>query len=121
VGLRSGFTRARPIDRRLTLWLGSLAALAALNVGLWLWIARSASLRTPYAETQLLLSGIYVGVCDFRSLFPRVDLERRCLWDTWLFRHPARPDSRYHRRAVLRLAVRIVRAPAVGHHRHAAA
>src|SRR5262249_12025794 len=34
--------------------------------------------------TQLLLSGVYVGVCAFRSLFPRVDLERVCLWDTWL-------------------------------------
>jgi hypothetical protein len=47
-------------------------------------IARSASLRTPYVEAQLLLSGVYVGVCGFRSLFPRVDLERVCLWDTWL-------------------------------------
>ena len=27
---------------------------------------------------------MYVGVCGYRSLFPRVDLERRCLWDTWL-------------------------------------
>ena len=74
----------KAIDRRLTLWLGSLAALAAFNVGLWVWIARSSSGRTPYFETQLLLSGVYVGVCGFRSLFPRVDLERRCLWDTWL-------------------------------------
>ena len=23
-------------------------------------------------------------MCGFRSLFPRVDLERVCLWDTWL-------------------------------------
>src|ERR1700752_64598 len=74
----------RPTDRRLTLWIGSVAALAAFNVGLWIWIARSASLRSPYGEAQLLLSGIYVGVCGFRSLFPRVDLERVCLWDTWL-------------------------------------
>ena len=73
-----------PIDRKLTLWLGSLAALAAFNLGLWIWIARSASPRTSYTETQLLLSGVYVGVCGFRSLFPRVDLERLCLWDTWL-------------------------------------
>ncbi len=82
--LRPGVALVRPIDRRLSLWLGSLAALAAFNVGLWIWMARSASLRTPYAETQLLLSGVYVGVCGFRSLFPRVDLERVCLWDTWL-------------------------------------
>jgi hypothetical protein len=65
-------------------WLGSLAALAALNVGFWIWIARSPSAGTQYAQTQLLLSGVYVGVCGFRSLFPRIDLERMCLWDTWL-------------------------------------
>src|SRR5262245_12890121 len=74
----------RSIEQELTLWVGSLAALAALNIALWIWIARSMSLRTPYAETQLLLSGVYVGVCGFRSLFPRIDLERVCLWDTWL-------------------------------------
>jgi hypothetical protein len=83
VHLRPGFI-AKPIDPKLTFWLGSIAALAAFNIGLWIWIARSAPLHTPYAETQLLLSGIYVGVCGFRSLFPRVDLERVCLWDTWL-------------------------------------
>jgi len=84
VRLHSRFIRVRSIDQKVTLWIGSLGALAALNLGLWIWIARSASLRTPYAETQLLLSGVYVGVCGFRSLFPRVDLERVCLWDTWL-------------------------------------
>jgi hypothetical protein len=84
VRLRPGCITARPIEPKLTLWLGSLAALTALNVGLWIWIARSASLRTPYGETQLVLSGVYVGVCGFRSLFPRVDVERVCVWDTWL-------------------------------------
>jgi len=84
VHLRSVSNLAKLPDSKVTLWLGSLAALAAVNIGLWIWIARSASPRTPYVETQLLLSGIYVGVCGFRSLFPRVDLERVCLWDTWL-------------------------------------
>ena len=82
--LRSGFILAKPIDRRLRLWLGSLVALAVFNAGLWIWIVCSVSLRTPYAETQLVLSGVYAGVCAFRSFFPRVDLERVCLWDTWL-------------------------------------
>lgn len=77
-------SRVAPIDPRLTLWVGCLAVLAALNVGLWIWVARSISLSAPYAAAQLLLSGIYVGVCGFRSLFPRVDLERVCLWDSWL-------------------------------------
>ena len=76
--------RSTSIDQKLTLWLCSLAALTAFNVGLWIWIARSAPLSKPYVMTQLLLSGVYVGVCGFRSLFPRVDLERRCLWDSWL-------------------------------------
>jgi hypothetical protein len=75
---------ARTPDWRLNIWLASLGALTAFNVGLWIWIAQSASPRTPYVETQLLLSGVYVGVCGFRSLYPRVDLERVCLWDTWL-------------------------------------
>src|SRR5262245_34427830 len=82
--LLNGFIFPARIDRKLTIWLGSIVALAAFNVGLWIWIARSAAMRTPYAETQLLLSGVYVGVCGFRSLFPRVDLERVCVWDTWL-------------------------------------
>jgi hypothetical protein len=84
VRLRSGFILVWPTDRKLSLWLGSLVALAALNFGLWIWIARSVSLNSPYTEAQLLLSGVYVAVCGFRSLFPRVDLERVCLWDTWL-------------------------------------
>src|SRR5262245_31769202 len=84
IRLLSRFISVASFDGKLALWLWSIAALAAFNVGLWIWIARSAALRTPYAETQLLLSGVYVGVCGFRSLFPRVDLERVCLWDTWL-------------------------------------
>src|SRR5262245_24177749 len=48
VYLRSGFVLAAAIDRKLMLWLGSLAALTAFNVTLWIWIARSVSLHTPY-------------------------------------------------------------------------
>jgi hypothetical protein len=36
VRLRSGFNLAQPIDPKLTLWAGSLVALAAFNVGLWI-------------------------------------------------------------------------------------
>jgi hypothetical protein len=84
VHLRSDCAIDEPVDLRLRCWLGSLAALTALNVCVWVWLARFAAPRTPYAEAQLLLSGVYVLVCGFRSLFPRVDLERVCLWDTWL-------------------------------------
>jgi hypothetical protein len=43
VRLRSGFILARPVDPKLTFWLASIAGLAALNIGLWIWIAHSAS------------------------------------------------------------------------------
>ena len=76
MGLPAGGAPIKSIEPKLILWLSSLAALAAFNVGLWIWIARSASTHSPYAQLQFLLSGVYVGVCGFRSLFPRVDLER---------------------------------------------
>src|SRR6516162_5138560 len=36
------------------------------------------------AEPLALLSAVYVLVCAFRSVLPRADVERICLFDTWL-------------------------------------
>jgi len=84
VSLRPCHIWGQRLDLKVALWLGSLAVLTAFNVGLWVSVARSVSPSTPYAQAQLLLSAVYVGICGFRSLFPRVDLERICLWDSWL-------------------------------------
>src|SRR5262245_23895908 len=84
VHLPSRSIAAASLHPKLVVWLGSLAVLMVFNIGLWISIARFGPMRTPYVETQLLLSGVYVGVCGFRSIYPRVDLERVCLWDTWL-------------------------------------
>jgi hypothetical protein len=35
-----------------------------------------------YQRLQLCLSGIYVLVCAYRSVLPRIDLERYCLFDS---------------------------------------
>jgi hypothetical protein len=35
-----------------------------------------------FSYSQPILSGIYVMVCAFRSFYPRIDLERYCLFDT---------------------------------------
>jgi hypothetical protein len=35
-----------------------------------------------YVARQLLLSGIFAAACAFRSILPRVDLERQCLWNS---------------------------------------
>ena len=57
-----------------------LSAASVLNIALWGSIAWSLRERSdPYVIAQLALSGIFVAACAFRSTFPRVDLERRCL------------------------------------------
>ena len=37
-----------------------------------------------YQRYHLMLSGVYVFACAYRSFLPRIDLERYCLWDTML-------------------------------------
>jgi hypothetical protein len=39
---------------------------------------------TPGTELMLLLSAAYVFGCAFRSFLPRADVQRICLFDTWL-------------------------------------
>jgi hypothetical protein len=63
-------------------WWAGLCAVSLLNAVLWWWVAELDRPASPYRSAQLVLSGIYVAVCGFRSFFPRIDLERRCLWDT---------------------------------------
>lgn len=66
--------------RKLRLWRAALAAVACVNIGVWL------SLRATdeYGRRQLFLSGLFTFVCAFRSFLPRVDLERFVLTDSWL-------------------------------------
>src|SRR5215471_2355060 len=70
-------------DTRTFRWWSALYLVSAANVILWGYVAflkRGAS--DAYVLEQLGLSGVFVLVCAFRSAFPRVDLERRCLWNT---------------------------------------
>jgi hypothetical protein len=73
-------------------WWLALCVIGVLNPGIWLlalrWLRRSAgSMRhADYLarRRQLWLSGIYVAGCSFRSFLPRADVQRICLFDTWL-------------------------------------
>ena len=76
------FRRLAGDDRKTVLWWGGLCAASLFNIGVWLGVAWVERPHTEYRLWQLMLSGIYVSVCAFRSIFPRVDLERLCLWDT---------------------------------------
>lgn len=68
-------------DARVLSWWRALRGLAVLNIGLWLVVLNVAPVSGFHAHLQLALSGVYVLVCAYRSLFPRVDLERLVVVD----------------------------------------
>ena len=65
-------------------WWRALCALAALNVCLWLAVWHFGSVSGVHGSLQLALSAVYVLVCAYRSVLPRVDLERLVVVDTRL-------------------------------------
>jgi hypothetical protein len=61
------------------------------NIAVWFWLYRqlheqpAGSLgSTSGIELMLLLCAAYVFGCAFRSFLPRADIQRICLFDTWL-------------------------------------
>lgn len=84
---RLRFPRAAPFgacaDPRTRRWWTILFTTSLLNVALWCLVAWSVqSASDTHVRPQLALSAIFVAACAFRSSFPRVDLERRCLWNS---------------------------------------
>ena len=75
----------------VAVWWGFLVGAGGVNVALLLWLRarfRKAAIgRRPgilAVDLLLLLSAAYVFGCAFRSLLPRADVQRICLFDTWL-------------------------------------
>jgi hypothetical protein len=71
-------------ESRAIWWWRALCALAATNVCLWLIIWNYGPIADPYCAVQIVLSGVYVFVCAYRSVLPRVDLERLVVVDSRL-------------------------------------
>src|SRR6201995_1491263 len=68
-------------------WWAMLTLVSGVNIAAWVLMYRElhdASGRVPGMEIMLLLSAAYVFGCAFRSLLPRADVQRICLFDTWL-------------------------------------
>jgi hypothetical protein len=70
-------------------WWAMLTLVSGVNITVWILMYRQlhdagASGRVPGMEIMLLLSAAYVFGCAFRSLLPRADVQRICLFDTWL-------------------------------------
>jgi hypothetical protein len=75
----------------VAVWWAFLVAVSAANVALWFVLhrrfrARSLNLQLGIfrIELMILLCAAYVFGCAFRSVLPRADVQRICLFDTWL-------------------------------------
>jgi len=75
----------------LAWWWGLLAVVSGTNIAVWFLLCRylQASPRGSFGtasdiEVMLILSAAYVCGCAFRSILPRADVQRICLFDTWL-------------------------------------
>src|ERR1700710_2946114 len=87
--------RARPVSltwsNPLAWWWGMLTLVSGVNIAVWFALyhrlhqpAAGVAGSSSNTELMLLLSAAYVFGCAFRSLLPRADVQRICLFDTWL-------------------------------------
>jgi hypothetical protein len=73
----------------LAWWWGLLTLVSGVNIAVWFLLYHQlqpvGSLPgTPGIELMLVLCAAYVFGCAFRSFLPRADVQRICLFDTWL-------------------------------------
>jgi len=74
----------------VAIWWGALLLVSTGNIALWLWLSgcyrgrARADAGVFRIEWLLFLCAAYVFGCAFRSVLPRADVQRICLFDTWL-------------------------------------
>jgi hypothetical protein len=78
----------------LAWWWGFLTLVSGANIAVWFAlysalhseapVTLASSLGRSDVEPMLLLCAAYVFGCAFRSVLPRADVQRICLFDTWL-------------------------------------
>jgi len=74
----------------LAWWWGLLALVSSANIAIWFLLygylqePRAGMFGTTSVELMFFLSAAYVFGCAFRSFLPRADVQRICLFDTWL-------------------------------------
>lgn len=75
----------------LAWWWGMLTLVSGANIAVWFLLYRQLHEQPTGGlgsrsgiELMLLLSAVYVFGCAFRSFLPRADVQRICLFDTWL-------------------------------------
>src|SRR3954463_4607700 len=72
----------------LAWWWGLLTLVSGANIAVWFLLYRQLPTSTLGSisgiQLMLLLCAAYVFGCAFRSFLPRADVQRICLFDTWL-------------------------------------
>jgi hypothetical protein len=74
----------------LAWWWGLLTMVSGANIAIWFLLYSqlheqpTRSLGSSGIQFMLLLCAAYVFGCAFRSFLPRADVQRICLFDTWL-------------------------------------
>jgi hypothetical protein len=75
----------------LAWWWGFLTLVSGANIAVWFVLYSALYDDAPVTpigrsdvEPMLLLCAAYVFGCAFRSVLPRADVQRICLFDTWL-------------------------------------
>jgi hypothetical protein len=75
----------------LAWWWGLLTLISGVNIAVWIVLYRQLHeqptdglAKASDIELMLLLCAAYVFGCAFRSFLPRADVQRICLFDTWL-------------------------------------
>jgi hypothetical protein len=75
----------------LAWWWGLLTLVSGVNIAVWFLLYRQLHEQPAGGlgsmssiQLMLLLSAAYVFGCAFRSFLPRADVQRICLFDTWL-------------------------------------
>ena len=88
---RRAQSRSLAWSNPLSWWWSLLSLVSAINIAAWFLLYHY--LQKPQAgllgntsgiEPMLLLCAAYVFGCAFRSFLPRADVQRICLFDTWL-------------------------------------
>ena len=73
----------------VAIWWSFLVAVSGVNVAFWLLLYgyfRAANRQSGILRVELMivLCAAYVFGCAFRSILPRADVQRICLFDMWL-------------------------------------
>jgi hypothetical protein len=73
----------------LAWWWSLLTAVSGANIAVWFLLYRQlqpadSAVGSSRVEFMLLLCAAYVFGCAFRSFLPRANVQRICLFDTWL-------------------------------------